>query len=110
MTNSDGTSAARLVIPIEKLIAWAMTKPTIAELFVFGSYARGEATATSDLDIALTLDPDDGQDLAELIENSSAWEAELSLLTGILVKDIYLSTDKPACGARVLVYRRGLRT
>ena len=56
----------------EILAAWAATKPTIVALYVFGSRARGLAEPWSDLDLAVDLDPRDGNVLAALIENSEA--------------------------------------
>lgn len=92
-------------IPREKLAQWASTKPSIKVIYVFGSYARNEARPDSDLDLAFEfLDPDDA--LAELITNAAAWKAELTKLTGILVKDLYLDNDVPAQGPRVEVFRR----
>lgn len=44
--------------------------------------------------------------LSELIENAAAWKAEVSRLTGLVVKDVYLSTDGPARGQKVLVFSR----
>jgi predicted nucleotidyltransferase len=57
-----------LRIASDILSQWAATKPTIRALYVFGSYARGEATPDSDLDLAVDLAGDD----AELISNSRA--------------------------------------
>jgi Nucleotidyltransferase domain len=60
---------------------------------VFGSYARGEARPDSDLDLAFDfIDADEA--LSEMIERAAAWKAELSQLTGIMIKDVYLTTDK----------------
>jgi predicted nucleotidyltransferase len=92
-------------IPREMLAQWASRKSTIKLLYVFGSYARGEARSDSDLDLAFEfIDPDDA--LAELITNAAAWKAELTQLTGIIVKDLYLATDEPALGPKVEVFCR----
>jgi predicted nucleotidyltransferase/uncharacterized protein YodC (DUF2158 family) len=93
-----------LPIPSEKLRAWAASKPTVKALYVFGSYARGEALSASDLDIALEFQNVDEDD-AELICNRAAWKAELTQITGITVKDIYHVAAKPVTsGPRVQVF------
>ena len=81
-------------IPRDALAKWAASKPTIKALYVFGSYARGDARPDSDLDIALEFTGVDEDD-AELIENAAAWKAELTQLTGISVKDIYHRAAEP---------------
>ena len=94
-----------LEIPRLVLAKWAATKPTIKALYVFGSYARGGARPDSDLDLAFAfVDVDDS--LSEMIMNAAAWKAELCNLTGLVVKDVYLSTDKAAQGAKVQVFSR----
>ena len=92
-------------IPREALCAWAAKTQSVAALYVFGSYARGEATDASDLDIALELAPKDGQALAELIQHAAAWKAELGTATGIRVKDIYLASDSCTTG-KLLIFCR----
>jgi predicted nucleotidyltransferase len=93
-------------IPRQILTQWAAAKPTIKALSVFGSYARGAAESDSDLDLAFefTVAADDA--LSELICNAQAWKAELTELTGIVVKDLCLSTDAAARGQKVLVFSR----
>ena len=81
-------------IPREALRRWAASKPTIKALYVFGSYARGEAQPGSDLDLAFDFTGVDEAD-AELICNAKAWKTELTRLTGITVKDLYQSTAAP---------------
>jgi predicted nucleotidyltransferase len=92
-------------IPRQALVTWAISKPSVKALYVFGSYARGEARHDSDLDLAFEfIDVDDS--LSELITQASAWKDELSQLTGIVVKDLYLTTDKAAGGFKVRVFNR----
>ncbi len=77
----------RLRCELEK---WAAEQTTIKALYVFGSYAKGTARPESDLDLAFEFkDTVDCHD-AELIENAATWKCELTSLTGILVKDLYL--------------------
>ena len=92
-------------IPREALAQWAASKPTIGALYVFGSYAAGTANAGSDLDLAFDFVGVD-ESLAELIVNALPWKAELTHLTGLVVKDLYLSTDPVAKGPRELVLSR----
>ena len=86
--------ARSLTIPREALRTWAASKPTIKALYVFGSYARGEAQTDSDLDLAFEFTDVDEADV-ELICNATAWKSELTQLTGIMVKDLYHSTAAP---------------
>ena len=79
---------------VDRLCLWARLHPVIRELLMFGSRARGDSRPDSDLDLAVGLDTRDGEDLAELIERSGAWCAELTALLGITVKDIYLADDE----------------
>jgi predicted nucleotidyltransferase len=96
-------------IPREALCAWAQRTRSIAALYVFGSYARDEATDTSDLDIALELAPDDGKAESELIEHAQTWKVELTVETGIRVKDLYLASD-PCTAGKVLIFKRTPRS
>jgi len=89
-------------IPRNTLATWAASKPTIKALYVFGSYARGEARPDSDLDLAFEFTGVD-EDEAELITNSAPWKAELTRLTGIAIKDVYLRTSDPVKRSLVVV-------
>jgi predicted nucleotidyltransferase len=88
-----------------KLAAWAAGKPTIKALYVFGSYARGEQALTSDLDLAFEF-VGVAVDLVELITNARAWKVEVNQLTGLVVKNVHLSTSPVAQRDRVLVFGR----
>jgi len=78
----------------------------VRALHIFGSRARGDARPDSDLDLAFDLMPADGAELAELIENAAMWKAEVSTLTDLIVKDLYLRSDPVVSGAVVTVFRR----
>jgi len=89
-----------------KLQGWAAAKSNIKALYVFGSYASGAAQPGSDLDLAFEFTGADEAD-AELICNAKTWKTELTLLTGITVKDLYHSTAAPVKnGVVLLVFRR----
>lgn len=93
-------------IPYQHLAGWARTKPTISAVYVFGSFARGEATPDSDLDLAFAFTDVDNP-LSELIENATAWKRELTAVTGIEVKDLRLHDDAIVLAApSVQIYRR----
>ncbi len=78
----------------DKLLTWAASKPTVNALFIFGSYANGTAGPESDLDIAFDFVDQVDSPLAELITNAAIWKTELTDLTGITVKDLYLFDDQ----------------
>jgi predicted nucleotidyltransferase len=92
-------------IPHQVLAKWAVGKPTIKALYVFGSYARGQARPDSDLDLAFEFINVDAP-LSELIEKAESWKAELCQLTGVVVKDVRLITDPVAQGTKVLIFGR----
>ncbi len=94
------------------LLAWARRNQVIRRVYIFGSWAKGTARPSSDLDIAVALDEIHGNQLSELIMRRSAWKAELTALLGITVKDLELA-DEPdtiAFGAvrehGILMYER----
>ena len=88
------------------LAGWAESKATIRALYVFGSRASGTARPDSDLDLAFAFIAAVDNDLAELIQNAGAWKGELSNLTGLRVKDVYLSSDQVVGSERVPVFCR----
>ena len=90
---------------VSKLAAWAASKPTIQALHIFGSYAKGTATPSSDLDLAFDFIESVDDSLAELIMNANAWKAEVTTLTGIPVKDVYLTNSHVVINS-VIVFRR----
>jgi predicted nucleotidyltransferase len=89
-------------IPRAKLATWTASKPTIQALYLFGSYAHGEARSDSNLDLAfefIGIDEDD----AKLMSNAALWKAELNRITGIVVKDVYLRASDPVKRSRAVV-------
>jgi len=90
------------------LAAWADKHPDILSLFVFGSRARGDARPDSDLDLAIELDESRETPLTVLVVNRAQWQQELSALTGLVVRDLYLWDDRPVSGPVKEVYWRGM--
>jgi uncharacterized protein len=67
----------------EILAAWAVSKPLVLRLFIFGSRVRGDYRPDSDIDIAIELDMsaadgvDDSGGLATFMFEADDWEQEL---------------------------------
>lgn len=68
------------------LSTWAADKPLVDRLWIFGSRARGDHRADSDLDIAIQLDltaangMDESGGLATWMFDTDGWEEELAAL------------------------------
>ena len=63
---------------IEVLVAWAEGEPRVRSVHVFGSRARGDHRADSDLDVAYQLfDADDETALTTAVCTGPFWQAEL---------------------------------
>lgn len=88
------------------LAAWAAQRPEILTLFVFGSRARGDAQADSDLDLAFELDDSLETQFTVLVVNRGQWQRELSDLTGQIVRDLYLLDNSVVTGPIKQVYSR----
>jgi predicted nucleotidyltransferase len=88
------------------LAEWAASKPAVLSLSVFGSRARGDARPDSDLDLAFELDDSGESQLTVLIVNREQWQRELSALTGLTVRDLYLLGDPEVTGPVKEVYAR----
>jgi predicted nucleotidyltransferase len=89
---------------------WAKQKDSIQEVWLFGSRARGEATAKKDVDIAITLIPPKGNHnwaLGNYERFGDDWQRELSELVGRSV-DLALKMGLPpkADTEAVLIWKR----
>jgi uncharacterized protein len=60
--------------------SWAIENKLIDEIITFGSRARNNFKKDSDLDIALTLNTNKGDELTEWIEYCQKWKDELQKL------------------------------
>jgi len=64
---------------------WAAKQPDVSEVYLFGSRAKGFAKASSDLDIALIVNPRSEHDDAFTVWffNADRWSAELQSLVPV---------------------------
>jgi predicted nucleotidyltransferase len=90
------------------LAEWAAKQPEIISLFVFGSRARGDARLDSDVDLAFELDDTRESQLTVLIVNRARWQRELTALTGLVVRDLYLWDTPEVSGPAREIYWRGM--
>jgi predicted nucleotidyltransferase len=90
----------------DALAEWAPNRPEVLALFVFGSGARGDARPDSDLDLAFELDDTRESQLTVLVVNHEQWQRELSVLTGLVVRDLYLWGDPEVTGPVRQIYGR----
>lgn len=71
---------------------WARSKPLIKRVYLFGSRVRGDHKPTSDIDIAVELDPsaftgaDESGGLATWMFEAKAWRDELKVLVPLEVQ------------------------
>jgi uncharacterized protein len=71
---------------------WARSKPMIKRVHLFGSRVRGDHMPTSDIDIAVELDPsafsgsDESGGLATWMFEAKAWRQELQALIPLKVQ------------------------
>jgi predicted nucleotidyltransferase len=89
-----------------ELAGWATTKPTIAALYVFGSCTRANHRPESDLDLAFEFVGVDDE-LVELLVHRDAWQRELVAMTGLVVRDLYLWSDRDTVKPPIVtIYKR----
>jgi predicted nucleotidyltransferase len=90
------------------LRSWAAANDNVRQLWVFGSYARGDAHENSDVDIALALMPPDGKHnwaLGAFFHLESEWKQQLK---AIVERDVDLGVIVPGEDADVRVRREGV--
>jgi len=61
-------------------------------IYLFGSYARGEAHPESDLDVLIVLDQVD--DYSQEIDRTSAVISELSLRSGVTISRVFVPEQR----------------
>ena len=71
--------ADELCSAAETLRAWASTRPIIRRVWIYGSRAKGTATAESDLDVAVQIDPvgNDETSYTSFHYEADGWRSEL---------------------------------
>jgi len=64
---------------VQPLVCWAAAKPFVRKLWLFGSWVKGNHNSNSDVDIAIEIDPINGDEgaLASWVEHAQHWKAEL---------------------------------
>ena len=82
-------------LPIPAISNWAQSQPLIRRLFLFGSYAKGTATSSSDIDLAVEIDDvvAMGEPMAQYIINRKTWQQEMERLLNRKVDLQFYSTD-----------------
>lgn len=100
---------------LEVLKAWAHTNRCIRRVWIFGSRARGEATQTSDLDVAVEIDAVGRDESAQLswMDLSPDWRSELATKLSVRVQLEWAGDETPMptiarglARARILIYQR----
>ena len=64
------------------LCKWACENKVVRKVYMYGSRVKGDFKKSSDLDVAIEIDPEEGDTnvLATWICDKSKWEKELKLL------------------------------
>ncbi|QVN18733.1 nucleotidyltransferase family protein [Burkholderia pyrrocinia] len=91
---------------------WAVTKPIIRRVFIFGSRVRDDFREDSDLDVAIEIDGVNGNALATWMFDTKTWHAEISGLASFEIDLEFFDGDEtPTIKAAierssVLIYTR----
>jgi len=80
----------------DAISAWALANQSVAAVYVFGSRARGDNKADSDLDLAILVDAPDGAHLSEFIEHRAEWQRELNARVKNVVVNLGLANQEEA--------------
>jgi predicted nucleotidyltransferase len=65
--------------------SWASRNPEIEEIWLYGSYARGEATEASDLDLAVVPAGNMDERLLAYVGEASGWTKHLQALLQVKI-------------------------
>lgn len=97
---------------------WACAEPLVKRVYLFGSRVRGDHRLTSDIDIAVELDPavfkgvDESEGLATWMHEAKVWREELQKLIPLKVQlERYHPDQTPTVGKGIerssqLVYEK----
>jgi predicted nucleotidyltransferase len=89
----------------EALKLWASNEPELSRVWIYGSHASGNASAESDLDIAVKVTPRAGESAYDVfVCSAEAWRSKLSVRVTPHTLDLKLYDTS---GAREKV-RRGV--
>lgn len=99
---------------IEVVQEWALARPLVQRVYLFGSRVRGDVRAASDLDIAVELDPQQlcDEPTAAWVSSFAAWRSELEARIPLSVDlHLYLGDGSPLIKAglqrsHVLAYQK----
>ena len=81
----------------KKIVEWAAIHPEILEVYLYGSRARGDNREDSDIDLAVVMRPDEGQDNAYAVW--VFWE-EHKNPNLILTHDVHLEWYEEGAGLK----------
>jgi hypothetical protein len=88
-----------------------LLKPYVTRLAVFGSYGRGEATATSDIDLLITLKPSDARPklgFFKLLEIEESLQRSLGRPIDLVAEDSVSPYIRPYIEKeKVVIYEEG---
>lgn len=99
----------------QRIVSWAASKDSIREIWLFGSRARGDARADSDIDLAIVLMPPllrhpgsipHDWALGNYASNGDAWQRELASTLG---RHVSLEAIRPGTNEYDMVVRTGHR-
>lgn len=94
------------------IVAVVQSEPSIAEVWLFGSRARGEQRPDSDLDLAIVVSAPDEDEVTEWAFNAQRWRRRLSAALPWVAVDLqHWSPSATIIGPAVqregkLIYRR----
>jgi predicted nucleotidyltransferase len=94
----------------DALVGWAKANPRVRRVWVFGSDAKRNARADTDIDIAIEMEPvpDSEETLSYWIAHAEEWQAQLEERLGANVDLEWFDpdVDAPLGDRAVLAYDR----
>jgi predicted nucleotidyltransferase len=97
----------------ERLAAWAAANPRIRRVWLFGSDAKRNARADTDVDVAIEMEPvpDSEETIAYWIAHAEEWQAEVEKAVGSSVDLEWFDpdVDAPLGDKAILAYDRSTR-
>lgn len=90
-TNSIDSKLAQVLSPLKEHLKQAYCKKLV-QVILFGSYARQEASSTSDIDVLIVLD--DPVNVSEELQRTSQFVAQLCLEHDVLISRLFLPKSR----------------